>query len=97
MGLGSAAMQLWYQMQFPVAVRRTLAAAAYLASITVLHVCTPALFNVESYQQFQEVNVTTRGVPVYAAGNSTAQRAILGQTGLPVMCVFIVIIPSISC
>jgi hypothetical protein len=64
-GLGSALLVLLKQTRIPASVVGTLLIAIYLIGISVLHISTPSLFNLQVFEQPNGTNVsTTIGMPV---------------------------------
>ncbi|KAJ7457691.1 hypothetical protein FB451DRAFT_1183013 [Mycena latifolia] len=64
-GLGSAVLRIWHQKALPASVIGVLSALLYLGNILVLHITTPALFSVETFNSSRLVPVGTHGLPAY--------------------------------
>ncbi|KZT05042.1 uncharacterized protein LAESUDRAFT_813682 [Laetiporus sulphureus 93-53] len=63
-GLGSALFSLGRQFSIPAAVFGTLGVTVYLASLSVLHISTPSLFTMDTYNQTGALSVgLTAGMP----------------------------------
>ncbi|KAJ7479024.1 hypothetical protein FB451DRAFT_1450718 [Mycena latifolia] len=63
--LGSAVLRIWHQKALPASVIGVLSALLYLGNILVLHITTPALFSVETFNSSRLVPVGTYGLPAY--------------------------------
>ncbi|KAJ6491169.1 hypothetical protein C8R45DRAFT_928996 [Mycena sanguinolenta] len=64
-GIGSAISCLWNQRIVPVSVGGVLSIFMYLGNILALHITTPALFSVETFNATQLDRVGTGGLPTY--------------------------------
>ncbi|KAJ7123478.1 hypothetical protein C8R44DRAFT_875668 [Mycena epipterygia] len=64
-GIGSSVFYLWHQKVVPASILGIFSVFLYLANILVLHVTTPALFSLETFNSSRPVGVTTRGLPAY--------------------------------
>ncbi|KAJ7901395.1 hypothetical protein B0H13DRAFT_1883072 [Mycena leptocephala] len=62
-GIGAAVSTLYRQRELPVSVCGTVLICLYLASISILHVTTPALFSVATFDLSVVSNVTTQSMP----------------------------------
>ncbi|KAF8143694.1 hypothetical protein K438DRAFT_1993651 [Mycena galopus ATCC 62051] len=62
-GIGSAVLQLWRQRVIPGSVVGVLSALLYLGGILVLHISTPALFSIETFNSTREVPIVTQSLP----------------------------------
>ncbi|KIJ18128.1 hypothetical protein PAXINDRAFT_154045 [Paxillus involutus ATCC 200175] len=93
-GLGASILSLWRQVSVPAAVHGTLCVVLYLVSISILHVSSSSLINVETYNTNVPTTVRTLlGLPNMTAvetvydeeswGNAGAVASALGQ--LPTM------------
>ncbi|KAJ7146684.1 hypothetical protein C8R44DRAFT_757970 [Mycena epipterygia] len=67
MGIGSAVVQLWQQKMVPAPIVDIV--FLYLGSILVLHITTPALFSVETFDSTRRVDVRTNSLPAYDWSN----------------------------
>ncbi|KAJ7123467.1 hypothetical protein C8R44DRAFT_783835 [Mycena epipterygia] len=64
-GIGSAVFQLWNQKVVPASIIGISAVFLYLSNILVLHITTPALFSLETFNSSRLVGVGTEGLPAY--------------------------------
>ncbi|KAJ7123460.1 hypothetical protein C8R44DRAFT_735107 [Mycena epipterygia] len=64
-GIGSSVFYLWYQKVVPASILGIFSVFLYLANILILHVTTPALFSLETFNLSRPVGVKTRGLPAY--------------------------------
>ncbi|KAJ6491201.1 hypothetical protein C8R45DRAFT_1096710 [Mycena sanguinolenta] len=64
-GIGSTISCLWNQRIVPSSVGGVVLIFMYLGSIVVLHITTPALFSVETFNATRLDQVRTQGLPVY--------------------------------
>ncbi|KAF7359664.1 hypothetical protein MVEN_00690500 [Mycena venus] len=64
-GIGSAVSQIWSQKAVTASISGVLSAFLYLGNILVLHITTPALFSLETFNSSRPVHVTTQGLPAY--------------------------------
>ncbi|KAJ7469780.1 hypothetical protein B0H11DRAFT_2043369 [Mycena galericulata] len=64
-GIGSAIFHLWSQRAVPASVLAVLSTVAYLSSVLVLHITTPALFSLEAFNASRPVIVGTHGLPSF--------------------------------
>ncbi|KAJ7085072.1 hypothetical protein C8R44DRAFT_903058 [Mycena epipterygia] len=62
-GLGSSLTTLHKQIRLPVSVFTTLSVVGYLSAISTLHVTTPALFSVQTFNITVNSMVETEGLP----------------------------------
>ena len=65
-GLGSALLVLRQQKNIAASVVGTLLVTIYLIGISILHISTPSLFNLQVFEQPNKSNISTRiGMPVF--------------------------------
>ncbi|KAF7340327.1 hypothetical protein MVEN_01951800 [Mycena venus] len=64
-GIGSAVLQLWRQMAIPGSVFGVLSALLYLGGILILHITTPALFSIQTFNSTREISVATQSLPAH--------------------------------
>ncbi|KAF7360033.1 hypothetical protein MVEN_00731000 [Mycena venus] len=64
-GIGSALFHLWSQKAVPASVIGVLSTVAYLSSVLILHITTPALFSLEAFNASRPVIVGTHGLPSF--------------------------------
>jgi hypothetical protein len=63
-GLGSALLVLWRQTRIAASVVGTLSVTIYLIGISVLHISTPSLFNLQVFERPNGSNISTQiGIP----------------------------------
>jgi hypothetical protein len=63
-GLGSALLVLWRQTRIAASVVGTLSVTIYLTGISVLHISTPSLFNLQVFDKPNGSNISTQiGMP----------------------------------
>ncbi|KAJ7142615.1 hypothetical protein C8R44DRAFT_725953 [Mycena epipterygia] len=72
-GLGSALATLYSQLSVPLSVFGSLHVVGYLGCITALHIITPTIFSVATFNSSVFVTVDAVGTPQYA--NLTTQNA----------------------
>ncbi|KAF7377889.1 hypothetical protein MSAN_00212600 [Mycena sanguinolenta] len=65
-GIGSAISTLWAQAKVPGSPLQILYIFGYLATISVLHIATPALVSVESFDLSLKTEFYTRGIPKWS-------------------------------
>ncbi|KAJ7306655.1 hypothetical protein DFH08DRAFT_975911 [Mycena albidolilacea] len=65
-GIGSAISCLWNQRIIPASLGGVLLIFMYLGSILALHITTPALFSVETFNTTRPDQVGTQGLPAYS-------------------------------
>ncbi|KAJ7108153.1 hypothetical protein C8R44DRAFT_857727 [Mycena epipterygia] len=70
-GIGSALLRLWNQRIVPSSVLGTLSVFLYLTNILVVHITTPSLLSLQTFNASQSTNVTTHGLPEYSRGTPT--------------------------
>jgi hypothetical protein len=63
LGIASAFLCVWKQLRIPASVMGTLGVFLYLSSISVLHVTTPALVSIESFNSSRTISIPTLGFP----------------------------------
>ncbi|KAF7341200.1 hypothetical protein MVEN_01855200 [Mycena venus] len=73
-GLGSALSTLYNQLYVPASVLGTLNIVGYLACISFLHITTPAIISVQTFNANIPVPVSTRWLPKFNATNPSATR-----------------------
>ena len=59
-GLGSALLVLWSQTRIAASVIGSLSAAIYLMGISVLHISTPSLFNLQVFENLNALTISTQ-------------------------------------
>ncbi|KAJ7167907.1 hypothetical protein C8R46DRAFT_1350814 [Mycena filopes] len=64
-GIGSAMLHIWRQKTVAASWTGTLAVFLYLGNILALHISTPALFSIETFNFTQPLPLTTQGLPTY--------------------------------
>ncbi|KAJ7123473.1 hypothetical protein C8R44DRAFT_783855 [Mycena epipterygia] len=64
-GIGSAVFQLWHQKVVPTSIIGIFSVFLYLGNILVLHITTPALFSLATFNSSSHVVVETQGLPAY--------------------------------
>ncbi|KAJ6491072.1 hypothetical protein C8R45DRAFT_1213169 [Mycena sanguinolenta] len=64
-GIGSAISCLWNQRIVPASLSSVLSIFMYLGSILALHITTPALFSMETFNATRLDRVGTQGLPAY--------------------------------
>ncbi|KAJ7922451.1 hypothetical protein B0H13DRAFT_1865824 [Mycena leptocephala] len=64
-GIGSATLQIWNQITVPASILGVLSAFGYLANILVLHITSPALFSLRTFNMSRSVPVSTQGLPAF--------------------------------
>ncbi|KAF8157412.1 hypothetical protein K438DRAFT_1777220 [Mycena galopus ATCC 62051] len=64
-GIGSAAFCIWDQQAVPASVTGALSVFVYLANILFLHITSPALFSVQTFNFTQSVPVSTQSLPAF--------------------------------
>ncbi|KAF7348043.1 hypothetical protein MSAN_01756700 [Mycena sanguinolenta] len=74
-GIGSAISTLWQQVKLPGSPRKILYISIYLATISVLHIATPALVSVESFDLPLKAEFDTQRFPEWS--NMTNKNATL--------------------
>ncbi|KAJ7347819.1 hypothetical protein DFH08DRAFT_808594 [Mycena albidolilacea] len=62
-GLGSALATVYQQLSIPASVKKSLLILGYLTTVWFLHLTTPLLFSVESYNSVIMSTVSTQGLP----------------------------------
>ncbi|KAJ6503856.1 hypothetical protein C8R45DRAFT_973929 [Mycena sanguinolenta] len=63
-GIGSALSRVWYQKAVPASLSGVFSAFFYLGNILALHITTPALFSLQTFNSSRSISVTTQGFPV---------------------------------
>ncbi|KAJ6542490.1 hypothetical protein DFH09DRAFT_1173879 [Mycena vulgaris] len=74
-GIGSAIFQIWHQKAVPASITGVLSAFLYLACILVLHITTPALFSLETFNPSSSVPVGTQSLPAFDQSSSKISSA----------------------
>ncbi|KAF8214817.1 hypothetical protein K438DRAFT_2138348 [Mycena galopus ATCC 62051] len=64
-GVGSAVSVLFSQLELQAAIAGPLSVGGYLATIALLHVTTPALFAIETFDHTFSADVRSQGVPLW--------------------------------
>ncbi|KAJ6475437.1 hypothetical protein C8R45DRAFT_1159470 [Mycena sanguinolenta] len=80
-GLGSAVSVLCTQLKLPSSFLQISAISLYLATISVLHVTTPAIFSVESFTFPVPTTVNTMSIPQWPTTNHQSTIDFLQITG----------------
>jgi maltodextrin utilization protein YvdJ len=62
-GLGSAVSSIWNQRAIPASIMGVVSVFLYLANILVLHITTPALFSLDTFNASHQLIVQTEGLP----------------------------------
>ncbi|KAJ7491826.1 hypothetical protein B0H11DRAFT_2007983 [Mycena galericulata] len=62
-GIGSSVVHIWQQKVVPASMIGVLSVFLYLGNISVLHITTPALFALETFNASRTVPVGTQGLP----------------------------------
>ncbi|KAJ6533520.1 hypothetical protein B0H19DRAFT_1080932 [Mycena capillaripes] len=70
-GIGSALATLYSQMSLAGSVVGTLSVVGYLGGISILHVTTPSLLSIETFNQSVPLNVQTLGSPQFNASDAS--------------------------
>ncbi|KAJ7321553.1 hypothetical protein DFH08DRAFT_712925, partial [Mycena albidolilacea] len=73
-GIGSSLSTLYKQISLPVSVGPTLAITAYLLGLSALHVTTPALLSVETFNFSSSIGVPLQGGPQW---NDSRYKSVL--------------------
>ncbi|KAJ7488338.1 hypothetical protein FB451DRAFT_1227035 [Mycena latifolia] len=74
-GIGSALGHVWHQRTVPASVMGVVGVFLYLGNILVLHITTPVLFSLETFNSSRSIPVATQSLPtlnysVYDLGNA---------------------------
>ncbi|KAJ7108130.1 hypothetical protein C8R44DRAFT_857713 [Mycena epipterygia] len=64
-GMGSAMSQLWNQKSMPASMFGVLSVFLYLGNILALHITTPALFSLETFNSSRSIVVGTQSLPAF--------------------------------
>ncbi|KAF8170909.1 hypothetical protein K438DRAFT_1982466 [Mycena galopus ATCC 62051] len=64
-GIASAALCVWNQKVVPAAITGVFSAFVYLANILVLHITSPALLSVGTFNATRSYSVPTQGLPAF--------------------------------
>lgn len=70
-GIGSALATLYSQRSLAGSVVGTLSVVGYLGGISILHVTTPSLLSIETFNQSVLSNVQTLGSPQFNASDAS--------------------------
>ncbi|KAJ7019086.1 hypothetical protein C8F04DRAFT_353328 [Mycena alexandri] len=81
-GIGSAAITLSKQVTSPSSVLRIFAISLYLSTVSILHVTTPALVSVESFNVTITTSVQTRGIPEFPDPRDNSTLLFFQNTGV---------------
>ncbi|KAJ7142380.1 hypothetical protein C8R44DRAFT_846434 [Mycena epipterygia] len=80
-GLGSGLASLYNQLAVPASVTGTLAIAGYLSTLSFLHLTTPALFALQTFNQTFPATVQTHGIPEWNTSDHNATSLFLQNIG----------------
>ncbi|KAJ7437394.1 hypothetical protein FB451DRAFT_178349 [Mycena latifolia] len=69
-GVGSAILHVWHQKAVPASVIGVLSTFLYLGTILVLHITTPALVSLQTFNSSRSVLVPTQSLPSYNWSNN---------------------------
>ncbi|KAJ7692064.1 hypothetical protein B0H17DRAFT_1061829 [Mycena rosella] len=94
-GIGSAVLHLWNQTVVSGSVFGVLSALLYLGSVLVLHITTPALFSVQTFNSTREVPVGTRGLPAFNVSDDNVTSEVIGDYGISYAAGSLYSLPSI--
>ncbi|KAJ7144492.1 hypothetical protein C8R44DRAFT_973968 [Mycena epipterygia] len=64
-GIGSAVIYVWHQKAVPASLIGVLSVFFYLGNILVLHITTPALFSLQTFNSSRSVVIGTQGLPAW--------------------------------
>ncbi|KAJ7695561.1 hypothetical protein B0H16DRAFT_1842898 [Mycena metata] len=67
-GIGSAMLHIWHQKTVAASLTGTFTVFLYLGNILVLHISTPALFSLQTFNFTRPLLVETNGLPSYNIG-----------------------------
>ncbi|KAJ7763007.1 hypothetical protein B0H16DRAFT_1718840 [Mycena metata] len=67
-GIGSAVLHIWHQKTATASLTGTFAVFLYLGNVLVLHISTPALFSLQTFNFTRPLQVETNGLPSYNIG-----------------------------
>ncbi|KAJ7083461.1 hypothetical protein C8R44DRAFT_992020 [Mycena epipterygia] len=81
-GIGSATFQIWHQKAISASFIGVVSVFFYLGNILVLHITTPALFSLQTFNSTLSVPTITQGLPVL---NSSGYNISEAKTLLDVM------------
>ncbi|KAJ7663119.1 hypothetical protein DFH06DRAFT_1395020 [Mycena polygramma] len=76
-GIGSAFSCIWKQRVLPVSLSGVLSATLYLGCIMVVHITTPALISLETFNTTRSTLIRTQGLPLYAGFNESTADSVL--------------------
>ncbi|KAJ7454390.1 hypothetical protein FB451DRAFT_1565274 [Mycena latifolia] len=68
-GIGSAIVYIWHQKAVPASVIGVLSTFLYLGNILVLHITTPALVSLQTFNSTHSVLVPAQGLPAFNWSN----------------------------
>ncbi|KAJ6506664.1 hypothetical protein C8R45DRAFT_1090347 [Mycena sanguinolenta] len=80
-GIGSAISTAWQQVKLPGSPLQILYISIYLATISVLHIATPALVSVESFERSLRTQFGTQGMPTWSNMTEKYTAALLLSQG----------------
>ncbi|KAF7330652.1 hypothetical protein MSAN_02450400 [Mycena sanguinolenta] len=80
-GTGSALSALYHQIKWPTSSVGIFAILLYWGAISILHVTTPALVSVESFNFSVPTNVETRSIPQWSDNSHSSTLLYLTTTG----------------
>ncbi|KAJ7437404.1 hypothetical protein FB451DRAFT_1378620 [Mycena latifolia] len=69
-GIGSAILHVWHQKSVPASVIGVFSTLLYLGNILVLHITTPSLVSLQTFNSSRSVLVPTQSLPAYNWSNS---------------------------
>ncbi|KAJ7763045.1 hypothetical protein B0H16DRAFT_1455475 [Mycena metata] len=72
-GIGSAMLYVWRQKTTAASLTGTFAVFLYLGNVLVLHISTPALFSLQTFNFTRPLQVETNGLPSYNFGNTSEE------------------------
>ncbi|KAJ7454375.1 hypothetical protein FB451DRAFT_1517922 [Mycena latifolia] len=71
-GIGSAIVHVWHQKAVPASVIGVLSTFLYLGNILVLHITTPSLVSLQTFNSSRSVLVPTQSLPAYNWSNDVS-------------------------
>ncbi|KAJ7763001.1 hypothetical protein B0H16DRAFT_1883883 [Mycena metata] len=74
-GIGSAMLHIWHQKTATASLTGAFAVFLYLGNILILHISTPALFSLQTFDFTRPLQVETHGLPRYNFGNTSEEWA----------------------
>ncbi|KAJ7762998.1 hypothetical protein B0H16DRAFT_1883880 [Mycena metata] len=72
-GIGSAMLHIWHQKTAAASLTGTFTVFLYLGNILILHISTPALFSLQTFNFTRPLQVETNGLPYYNFGNTSEE------------------------